>query len=419
MKIEDGILKSVKMPFCPGCGYNASVRSIAKALDQLGYDHSNVVLVSDIGCSGLIDPLFASHTIHGLHGRSPALGLGVSLGLNDPGKKVVVVQGDGGATIGLQHILEAARRNVNLTLIVLNNLVYGMTGGQISGLSSVDFKQQKGFIDRTPPFDICKLAYSAGAAFVARVNSPGEFEHTLVEAFQSPGFSIVELPSMCQPYGVKKLSELKSQVGPDILLKIDRDPFKVEQIEKESLFNTNEYLRKKYEHNVKEKVGIVISGSAGGGIQSTAKLLASAGIISGLSVSMKGEYPITVGTGFSLAEVILSEKKIYFTGLDTPDVLIVLSEDGLAKVKNRIRKHTIVILDSTVQTLQLESDKIIIQDFVKNEGKHGAALAAVAYWLHTFGTLSKDSLIEATATHKHAQKLLKIINGSLKQDLVI
>jgi pyruvate/2-oxoacid:ferredoxin oxidoreductase beta subunit len=173
IETKEKILTGKKFPFCPGCGHGIAIRQLAKVLQDLGYKPKDLVIVSDIGCSGLIDPLFATHTIHGLHGRSPDLGLGVAMGLNEKkGKKVITFIGDGGATIGLQHILEAARRNVDMTLIVLNNLVYGMTGGQISGLSTAKYKEIIDFEKDVPQFDIVKLAHASGARYAARVNTP-------------------------------------------------------------------------------------------------------------------------------------------------------------------------------------------------------------------------------------------------------
>jgi len=147
-------LTDKKFPFCPGCGHGISIHALNKALKELNYNPKDIIVVSDIGCSGLIDPLFATHTIHGLHGRSPALGIGVAMGLSTNNKKkIIAFIGDGGSTIGLQHILEDARRNVDMTLIVLNNLLYGMTGGQISGLSTKKYKEIIDFEQDIPPFE--------------------------------------------------------------------------------------------------------------------------------------------------------------------------------------------------------------------------------------------------------------------------
>ena len=101
--MKNSMLSGLDMPFCPGCSHGPSVKFLSNALEECGYSPLDVILVSDIGCCGLVDPLFSTHTIHGLHGRAPALAMGVALGLNDRSKKIIAIQGDGGATIGLQH----------------------------------------------------------------------------------------------------------------------------------------------------------------------------------------------------------------------------------------------------------------------------------------------------------------------------
>lgn len=410
MMENQDILTKVKMPFCPGCGHGPSTKSISKALEQTGYSPLDVILVSDIGCSGLVDPLFATHTVHGLHGRSSALALGVSLGLSDPDKKVIVIQGDGGATIGLQHLLEAARRNVDMTVIVLNNQVYGMTGGQISGLSTNEFKDVRNIDDPTPPFDICQLVHSAGASYCARVTSPKSFTDRLLESFGTSGFSLLEISSLCQPYGAAKMAELEMWVENDVVLKNDRNILETAIHEATPLFVSRDGLVVKYSSTLEKRIGIVIAGSAGGGVQSAAKLLANAGILCGLSTTMKGEYPITVGTGFSLAEVTLSRDEIHYTGLESPDVIIVVSEDGLLKIKNRISDSTNIIIDTKLANASIQSTTSA--NFSKTGGKKGAALCAIAWWLNQSGILPVDALLEAIGNHKQADNLKEIINSS-------
>jgi len=112
------MLASTKQPYCPGCGYHLVTAHIAKALEKLGLGPRDVVISSDIGCGGLIDASFSAHTIHGLHGRTVALAMGTALGLDGANKKIIAFQGDGGATIGMQHLLEAARWNVDMTVVV-------------------------------------------------------------------------------------------------------------------------------------------------------------------------------------------------------------------------------------------------------------------------------------------------------------
>ncbi len=401
--MKQQILTENKMPFCPGCGHGVAVNHLSKALIELGYDALDVVLVSDIGCSGLVDPLFKTHTIHGLHGRSPALGLGVSMGLANQNKKVIVVQGDGGATIGLQHLMEAARRNIDITLLVFNNLLYGMTGGQISGLSTNKFKELRHFEEGVPPFDIVKLAHEAGAVSSARVISPKNFNESIKNAIETRGFSLLELASVCPAYGIKKIKELEEYTEEEEVLSNNRTIFDIKQVNTSSFFSKMQGINKEFESNIKDRMGFVLAGSAGGGIQSAAKFLAQAGMMSGLHVSMKGEYPVTVGTGFSIAEVILSRNPINYTGLEDPDVVIIVSEDGLNKVKNRINEKTRVLIEERLDTHIENSEKGF---FAKKRGKKGAALNALSIWVKTSDLIETKALIKAVKSHKYADKLM-------------
>lgn len=405
METAEKILTKTKMPFCPGCGHGVCVRSISKSLEELGYEPKDVALVSDIGCSGLVDPLFATHTIHGLHGRSPALGVGVALGLDNEDKKVVVIQGDGGATIGLQHILEAARRNVDMTLVVINNLLYGMTGGQMSGLSTNEFKNYKHSNDDADPYDVVNLAHQSGAAFSVRVNDISNFNDVLKEAIAIPGFSLVELSSLCTSYGMKKIAEFQDFIVPEEKLTNKRPVGVPLKRDTNSLIDTMQGLEVQFTSTIDDKVGIVIAGSAGGGIQSAAKILAQAGILSGLHATMKGEYPITVGTGFSVAEVILSKNPINFTGLERPNVILAVTDDGWKKVQNRITDNSKVVIDSKVNC----DGSFETKEFLKAGGKKGAALSSVAHWVKESGVFPIEALLKVVENHKYATTLEKAI----------
>ncbi|MCP3928888.1 MAG: hypothetical protein GY705_07290 [Bacteroidetes bacterium] len=408
--MKTSMLSGNPMPFCPGCGHGIAVKNLSKALEEAGYNPLDVILVSDIGCSGLVDPLFATHTIHGLHGRSPALGMGVSLGLNNPDKKVIVIQGDGGATIGLQHILEAARRNVDMTLLVLNNLLYGMTGGQISGLSTPEFKSFRQFDDDTPAFDVVQLAHASGAAYCSRVLSPASLKDTLNKAISVKGFSLVEIACLCPSYGVKKMKdipEMSLQTSELINIKPAR---KTNSVEKPSLFSEKDKMTPIFESRIKKRTGIFLSGSAGGGVQSAARLFAQSGILAGLHTSMKGEYPITVGTGFSSAEVILSRGPIQYTGLESPDVIIAVSEEGLRKAKPRIQSDTRLILDNSLINNQLPN--VIYGDFQRIVGKKGAIIMALAFWILDNQLMPLEAFSEAVSSHKHSDKLLPSIRAA-------
>lgn len=413
--MKNNNLTDMKFPFCQGCGHGIIVNSISKSINNCGYSALDMVIVSDIGCSGLVDPLFTTHTVHGLHGRAPALGLGISLGLNNPDKKVIVIQGDGGATIGLQHILEAARRNVNMTLVVMNNMLYGMTGGQISGLSTQKFKDLKNIETGIPPFDIVKLAHVSGAAYACRATSISTFTDILTEAFRIDGFSLVELSSLCTSYAFKKLNEFNDHISPPEILRNIR-PAMVSDIRRtNSLFENLESVNENFTHNIDIKFGIILAGSAGGGIQSTATMLSRAAMMHGLNSTMKGEYPVTVGTGFSIAEVIISDSKINYTGLESPQIAIIISEDGLKVAAKRIQPDTKVyadlsLIDSEIKNWHCKS--LVFCNFSEISSKKGAALAAVAYWMQKEKLLDIHSLTEIALKHKFSSELIKSIENS-------
>ncbi len=410
MEVTKKILTKAKMPFCPGCGHGTNTRSITKAFENLGFGTKDITMVSDIGCTGLVDPLFASHTIHGLHGRSPALGVGVALGLDRSDKKVVVLQGDGGATIGLQHILEAARRNIDMTLVVYNNLLFGMTGGQMSGLSTNNFKEFKQSADDADPYDIVNLAHQAGAAFAVRVNDLKNYTKVLEEAFSTPGFSLVELSSLCTSYGMKKVAEFQEFVVAEKRLTNNRPVGYAPKRKTKSLLDSLVGLETQFDSNIEDRIGVVIAGSAGGGVQSAAVMLAQAGILAGLHATMKGEYPITVGTGFSVAEVILSKKPINYTGLEKPNAMLIVTEDGWNKVNDRIANNTKVYVDTKIEADSNYESK----SFYKVAGKKGAALSAVSYWLKESGIFPVEALEKVVENHKYASSLQEAIKSADK-----
>ena len=116
-------LSEEELPFCKGCGHTLIAENTDKALQKLGLPLLDIIIVTDIGCHGIIDKCFKTHTFHGLHGRSVALASGVSAGINNPQKKVIAFIGDGGATIGMQHLIDAAHHNFNLTVVLHNNFL--------------------------------------------------------------------------------------------------------------------------------------------------------------------------------------------------------------------------------------------------------------------------------------------------------
>lgn len=383
-----------KMPYCPGCGHHLDTVALVKALEKMSADPLDIVLVSDIGCCGLIDPLVTCHTVHGLHGRACAFAMGIAMGLADRRKRVVAIQGDGGATIGLQHLLSAARMNVDMTLLVLNNMVYGMTGGQVSGLTPPGMAADRRSEEIVaPPFSVCELAHQAGASHVSRIVGRGDFSDRLVDAFSAEGFSLVEIVGLCPTYGVRTKSEMAELGCEEMTLENIRFPYRVKSRARRSLFDKMTDVETRHDSPLKSRKEIVIAGSAGEGVQLAAELLARTGMSAGLNATKKGEYPVTVGTGFSVAEVILSRDEIHFTGIESPDVMVVVSEDGLAQVRGRVGDHTETIIDRSLTALP--GMKGTSADFRKGKSGKTAALSAISYWLQRSGLLPMEALLDS------------------------
>lgn len=197
-------LRDWAMPhvLCPGCAHGIILRSFLSAVDQLELDQNQVAMVAGIGCSSRLAGYADFCTLHGTHGRAPAFATGLKLAR--PELNVVVVTGDGdGLAIGGNHLIHAARRNIDITVMLLNNSIYGMTGGQIAPTSP------EGTIASTtpsgntePPFDPCQLLLGAGASYVARVlaATPIEMTKVMAEAMLHPGFSFIEVVSDCPEY---------------------------------------------------------------------------------------------------------------------------------------------------------------------------------------------------------------------------
>ncbi len=190
----------IKPVWCPGCGDYAVLSAITKALGEMQIVPEKVAMISGIGCSSRIPAYLNTYGFHGVHGR--ALPLAIGLKLSRPDLTVMVAGGDGdGFSIGGNHFLHACRRNVDLTYIVMDNQVYGMTKGQASPTTEADWLRGK----LTPggprinPFHPLVIALASGANFIARANSadPNGTAKILVEAITHPGFSFVQILSPC------------------------------------------------------------------------------------------------------------------------------------------------------------------------------------------------------------------------------
>jgi 2-oxoglutarate ferredoxin oxidoreductase subunit beta len=185
--------------WCPGCGIGIMLGALVRAIDQSGFTKDEIVLISGIGCTGRLPVYVDFNTLHTTHGRALTFATGVKLA--NPKLKVIVVMGDGDAVaIGGNHFIHAARRNIDLTAIILNNSVYGMTGGQFSPTTPYGMRTTTTmFSNVEQAFKISELAVTAGAVFVARgtVYHARMLDGLFEKAFMKTGFSVVEVVSHC------------------------------------------------------------------------------------------------------------------------------------------------------------------------------------------------------------------------------
>lgn len=186
--------------WCPGCGNGIVMKAIVQAIEKNpAYTQDNTVIVSGIGCSSRASGYMDFDTLHTAHGRAIPFATGIKLAR--PELNVIVITGDGDCTaIGGNHFIHGCRRNVDLTVVLFNNNIYGMTGGQASPMTPLGKKATTapyGSVDR--PFDACKLAEAAGATYVAR-STAFHVQHlvkTIEEGLNNRGFSFIEALVQC------------------------------------------------------------------------------------------------------------------------------------------------------------------------------------------------------------------------------
>jgi 2-oxoglutarate ferredoxin oxidoreductase subunit beta len=217
--------------WCAGCGIGIVLGAIVRAIDELELHRDDVAMLSGIGCSGRMPVYVDFNTMHTTHGRALAFATGIKM--VRPDMKVIVVMGDGDAlAIGGNHFIHAARRNIGLTAIVVNNFSYGMTGGQFSPTTPTEAKASTapyGHVEQ--PFPIAELAVTCGAAYVARstVYHVHELEKHIAHAISKDGFSVVEAVSYCHTT-IGRINKWGS--APEMMRQLKDDSVTLKQAEK-------------------------------------------------------------------------------------------------------------------------------------------------------------------------------------------
>jgi 2-oxoglutarate ferredoxin oxidoreductase subunit beta len=198
------MLRQKTMPhiWCPGCGHGIVLAAFLRALAKMSLDPDKVAVISGIGCSSRASGYLDFNTLHTTHGRAIPFASGIKMA--NPELKVIVLTGDGdSAAIGGNHLIHAARRNIDLTVIVFNNNIYGMTSGQYSPLTPhLKLATTAPYGNFDYPFDLVNLAKGAGATFVARgaAVQPRHLEKIIGQGLDHDGFSLIEAISQCPTY---------------------------------------------------------------------------------------------------------------------------------------------------------------------------------------------------------------------------
>ena len=338
-------------PFCPGCSHSTVMDYLNSALVKLQLDPHKVVIVTDIGCSGLSDQYFNTNAFHGLHGRAITYGTGLKLA--NPDLKVIVIMGDGGCGIGGHHLINAARRNIGVTVLVLNNFNYGMTGGQHSVTTPHgSFTSTTRFGNLEYPLDIAGTVAINGATFVARTTTFDSMIPQLIEqAILNDGFSLLDIWELCAAYFVPnnafnraQLEELMAKHGfrKGIVRQEPRDEYSraYRRLAKATSTAKREGLNPLFKSNLSRSLRIIIAGAAGQKIASTASILGTAAVLSNLWATKRDDYPVTVMTGHSVSEIIVSPTEVYYTGIEKPDIFLALAPEGVKTCKNQLDNLT-------------------------------------------------------------------------------
>jgi 2-oxoglutarate ferredoxin oxidoreductase subunit beta len=369
------------------------MNSLARTFDKMKMNRQNLAFVSGIGCSSRTPGYIDSCTLHTTHGRALAFATGIKHAR--PELRVVSVMGDGDATaIGGNHFIHAARRNIDITAIVYNNNIYGMTGGQYSPTTFYDaIASTAPYGHVEPAFDIAGLAKAAGAAYVARttVYHVGQMDKLIEEALNRKGFSVVEVMCYCHTtFGRRQKGKDKRRTGSEYLKFFKQNSLPLKAAEKmppekvagkiltgvlfddqEKKEYTSRYSvivdraskvvreEKEAEANAKpievnepsdpKRWEICLSGAGGQGLLLAGVVLAeSAAKYSGLKAVQTQSYGPEARGGASKSEVVIDTKEIHYPKVRNGDILLALTEESFNTYLKSLKKGGIVIADKSV-----------------------------------------------------------------------
>lgn len=386
MSVNNTYLRTAEFPsiWCPGCGHGIVAQAAIRAIEQLGWDKDEVYAVSGIGCSARTPAYMDFNSVQTTHGR--ALSFATGMKMFRPEKKVILFLGDGDcASIGGNHLLHAARRNIDLTVIVMNNSIYGMTGGQCSPTTPFDSRTSTtvyGNIDRE--LNICDVALAAGATFVARSTAyhAAQLPGLIKQGIANKGFSLIEVLNPC-PTGFGARNNFKAPTDMyDMLRDMSVPVEKASAMSKEELKGKivigtfrnepdEEYIDKYQamlakirksgedfdlkglevesvaENKPIERYECCLSGFGGQGLILAGIILSEAMIRQNKFAVHNQSYGPEARGGSSRSDVIISDNDISYPEITNPDLLLAMTQDAFNKYAKSVKKGGIILCDST------------------------------------------------------------------------
>jgi len=406
--------------FCPGCSHERVVKALDSALQSQGIQGNQIVIVTDIGCSGLFDTFFNTHALHGLHGR--ALTYATGLKMARPELHVIVIMGDGGIGIGGAHILSSCRRNLDISLLVLNNFNYGMTGGQCSSTTPVEAATASSFLNQLePPLDICQVGSAAGAPYIDRILATNkELPARIEQALIYPGFSLMDIWGMCPGRYGKRNKELLQHLQKELARKPaangrvaanERAEFGSHYRQCAAQLNVPASVRTiapVFQASIQGRYEVLLIGAAGQRISTAGELLCLSAMTAGLHVTQKNDYPITVLRGYSVSEIILSQHPIGYTAIENPDVVIALAQEGVARKKqtiNQLSRKTLLIVKKGLELPENNAEIIEIDLAELRIPSAHWALASLAVLTREKKSITME-MLQASLAYKFSGKQL-------------
>ncbi|MDR1875183.1 MAG: 2-oxoacid:acceptor oxidoreductase family protein [Synergistaceae bacterium] len=452
MAFDKSLLRTAEFPtiWCPGCGHGIITQAAIRACNDMGLARDDVYAVSGIGCSARTPAYIDFNSIQTTHGRAIAFATGMKM--FRPEKHVFLLLGDGDcASIGGNHLIHACRRNIDLTVLVLNNFIYGMTGGQVSPTTPHNSRTTTtmyGNLDE--PLDICGIAMAAGATFVARSTAyhaqqlPGLIE----QGFRNRGMSLIEILSPC-PTGfgnrnnyrtpadmydelrdnavpvekAKNMSEkeLEGRIVTGVLKNAGRE----EYVDRYSAMLKNigapdelsDLASGNYpaEPMRSERFECRLSGSGGQGLILAGIIFSEAMIRQGKNAVHTQSYGPEARGGASRSEVVVSAERIDFPEVSAPDILLAMTQDAFDRFSAGVRKGGAILIDSTLvnpgpAAARISSDgarcfEYPISDYAKNTlgDIRTANIVALGLLSGLNGFISRDAMLDSVLSRLPAR----------------